>query len=385
MRGSVRKRTNKTGVSWIVRVEYPANPTTGERVQKAETYRTRDEAHTRLTAWLTELRGGAAIVDRNLTVAAFFEQWLAAVKPNVRPTTYRFYEQQVRLYLKPRLGTVKLGKLQPFHLQTCYSALRTEGKQNGTGLSPRSVQHAHRVAHEALRHALDWGMIAKNPADIAKPGQVPKVPIAIWDTGQLRAFLVLPAVAAEPWGPVWLLAASTGMRRGELLALSWSAVDLPRSRVEVRRNLVEVGGELLYQPPKTASARRSIPIDAACVAALKQHKARQNARRLAMGDLWHDEDLVFSVGHGGPIRPSNLTDRFSRLVDRADLPDITFHGIRHSHATMLLREGVPVKVVSERLGHASISVTLDVYAHVLPDMQELAVAAVEKSLALMLP
>jgi integrase len=170
------------------------------------------------------------------------------------------------------------------------------------------------------------------------------------------------------------------MRRGELLGLRWQDVDVARSRLHVRQALVEIGSALRFHEPKTASGRRVIPLPPECVVALKAHRARQNERRLMLGPLWQDHDLVFTVGDGGPVAPRNLIRRFKDLTKRADLPPIPFHGLRHAHATALLRDGISAKVVSERLGHASIALTLDTYSHVLPDMQAPAVAAISAAL-----
>ena len=170
------------------------------------------------------------------------------------------------------------------------------------------------------------------------------------------------------------------MRRGEVLGLKWDDVDLARGRLHLRRTLVEFGSALRFQEPKTASGRRVVPLCPECVAALRSHRTAQVGRRLRLGAVWQDQSLVFTIADGGPVAPRNRIRRFKELTAAAGLPPIRFHGLRPAYATALLRDGIPAKVVSERLGHASIGLTLDTYSHVLPDMQAPAVAAISAAL-----
>jgi integrase len=178
----------------------------------------------------------------------------------------------------------------------------------------------------------------------------------------------------DGYSPLWLLAAHTGMRQGELLGLRWQDIDLERRVARIVQAVPTVRDGVEFMPPKTPSGRRTIALDATSIAALKEHRARQNERRLAMGALWHDYDLVIASAIGTPLNHSNVYHRFIKLSEKADVPRIPFHGLRHSHATLLMAAGVHPKVVSERLGHADISLTLSTYSHVLPQMQHEAAA-----------
>ena len=202
--------------------------------------------------------------------------------------------------------------------------------------------------------------------------------VRTWDTGQMRRFMV--ASAGDGYAPIWVFALATGMRRGELFGLRWQDTDLVKGRLHVHQGLVEIGSELRFQEPKTKGGRRVVPLPPECIPLLEEHRARQLEQRRVLGPAWRDHDLVFTIGDGGPIAPRNLIRRFKGLCQAAGLPPITFHGVRHAHATQLLRDGIAAKVVSERLGHASIAITLDTYSHVLPDMQATAVAAISEAL-----
>ena len=194
----------------------------------------------------------------------------------------------------------------------------------------------------------------------------------------MRRFLVV--AETDGYAPVWLVVLATGLRRGELLGLRWQDVDLSRETLHVRQSLVEIGSELVFQEPKTPSGRRAVALSPACVAALRAHRIRQCDQRRLLGSAWRDLNLVFTTADGGPIAPRSLIRRFKQLTAQADFPAIPFHGNRHTHATLLLRNDVRAKVVGERLGHSSISITLDTYSHVLPDMQRHAVAGIDAAL-----
>jgi integrase len=385
MRGSVKKRAGKSGVSYQVRVEYPPDPATGKRVQRSETYPTEDLAEKRLAEWLVDLHKGTAVDPAKMTVGEYLDFWLVThAKPNVRASTLIRYQNHLR-QLTPRLGHHRLGKLTKTHIQVALAAMAADGNRRprrggATGLAPATVRSVYQTLNQAMKRAVEWGYIAVNPASVVRPGRAPRPDLHVWDTEQLRHFLHETRDDCV-WGPIWLLTISTGLRRGELMGLGWQQVDLRRGRLHVTRTLYNIHqGQPVFHLPKTERGRRVVPIDSYCVAALAAHQQTQRLRRQQLGDAWRDHDLVFTVGHGGPIRANNVSARFQRLAKAAGLPVIRFHDLRHSHATMLLRDGVPVKIVSERLGHESISLTLDVYSHVLPDMQQMAVDAIALSL-----
>src|SRR5688572_25272641 len=213
-----------------------------------------------------------------------------------------------------------------------------------------------------------WRLLDRNPADATSPPCLKRPQAATCNHDQVRRFLA--AAANDGYGPIWLLAAMTGLRRGELLGLQWEDVDLGRGVLRVRRSLVEIGSRLIIQEPKTPSGRRVVRLGRSCVVALEAHRAQALARRSAPDTAPPaGTGYVFTTARGGPIAPRNLIRRFHMLTCRAGVPRIRFHELRHTHATLLLEDGKHSKVVSERLGHASVMITLDTYSHVLPDMQ----------------
>ncbi len=218
---------------------------------------------------------------------------------------------------------------------------------------------------------MSWGYLNRNPAALAvKPKQrsAGSVDMRTWTADELRRFL--DHVRDDRLFPAWRLAASTGLRRGELLGLRWQDVDLHAGRVSVRQTLTTVGNKVAFGEPKTARGKRNIALDGVTIGALRTWRTQQAQERLALGPVWQDTGLVFSREDGSLIHPDTFSFWFDRHVRAADVPRIRFHDLRHTHATLALQAGVPAKVVSERLGHATVAFTLDVYSHVIPALQE---------------
>lgn len=368
MQGSIQKRTGKQGTAYRVRVEYTADPTTGERRQRSKTFATRREAESALSQWGAELARGTAMEPTKTTVGDLLHLWLESVaKHNVRPTTLEDYEATIRVHIIPAIGDVPTQRLTAARVQAFY------GAKLDAGASPRVVQLCHLRLSQALKQGVAWGIVPVNVCASVKPPRVTAKRSETWSPDEARTFLA--TAQDDGLSPLWLLALSTGLRRGELLGLRWRDLDLDGRTLSVRQCVnVHKGGPIL-EAPKTAAARRLVRLPEEAVAALRDHRRRQVEHRLALGELWHDHDLVFCTAEGKPIHPSNVDRSYVRLVRRAGVPRIRFHDLRHTHATWLLAAGQPVKVVSERLGHARVSITLDTYAHVLPDMQEGAVVA----------
>jgi integrase len=248
------------------------------------------------------------------------------------------------------------------------------GGKGGRPLSARTVQAIHMTIRKALGDAARWGMTVRNVAELASPPRPRRVEMQTWTAEELRAFL--EHVEGERLYAVWMLAASTGMRRGEVLGLRWRDVDLDRARVSVRQTLVLAGRQVVTSEPKTSRGRRSIALDPRTVSALRAWRRAQAAERLAWGSAWADSGLVFTREDGTPIHPEWLSDAFEWRVKVAGLPRIRFHDLRHTHASLGLAAGIPVKVMSERLGHTSSSFTADAYQHVTPALEEQAASTV---------
>jgi integrase len=378
MKGTIDKRVGKRGPSYRVRVELPPDPITGKRRYRAETHGTRKEAERRLAEWITEIDRGIAVDGTKMTYGEYLRYWLDTyAKHNTRATTCSSYAAYARRYIVPALGSIPLTKLTPAQVQGFY--MQTLGgarldNRPGT-VSARTVRYCHSIIRESLSHAMKWGMVSRNVADATEPPRAVRPQVRTWDATEATTFLA--AAAEDVYAPIWLVALTTGMRQGELLGLAWKDVDFQRGTITVRQSLATVDGTLILHEPKTRSGRRTIPLSPACIAALRDHQSRQAFHRKAIGAAWRDLDAVFPNEHGGWVDQSNLHRNFLRIVGRAAVPRIRFHDLRHTHATLLLKEGVNVKVVSERLGHASISITLDTYAHVLPSMQQTAADAID--------
>lgn len=317
---------------------------------------------------LAKARGDAArglIFDAgSLTVGEWLDRWLRdAVADTVRPVTFDKYEQMVRNHVKPSLGRLKLSALAPPHVRGLYR------EKLGAGLSPRTVQYVHVTLNKALKQAVADGLIPRNVCAAVKPPRPVRREIAPLSPEQARRFL--EACRGERLEAVFVLAVHTGMRQGELLGLHWDDVDLEARTLRVRRSLSRTSKGPILTAPKSAKSRRRIKLTEAAAEVLKRHKVAQNAERLQLGGIWRDQDLVFPNPAGGFLCPDVLTGGpLKRPLQRAGLPPIRFHDLRHTCATILLSRGVHAKFVQELLGHATISITLDTYSHVLPGMDD---------------
>jgi integrase len=364
MRGHVRKRGSKWCV--VVDVGYDEN---GKRQQKWHSGFTRQkDAERALTEILGRLESGSYVEPAKLTVRGFLEdEWLPAVRASLRPLTYESYELNIAR-VATSLGSVRLQQLTPAMLNRLYGEL-------GERLSPRSVRYVHTVLRHALQDAVKWNRIVRNPADAAEPPSAMAAkapPMRTWSAAELRVFLA--HVATDRLSTAYHLAATTGLRRGELLGLRWRDADLDAGRLAVIQTLV---GNRQLSRPKTERSRRSVALDPATVAALREHRKRQFEERLAWGPAYENEhELVFCRENGSPIWPRTFSRAFERHARGAGLPMIRLHDLRHSHATLALQAGVHPKVVSERLGHSGVGITLDTYSHAIPAMQEDAAAKV---------
>jgi integrase len=309
------------------------------------------------------------VVSSRLTLREYLtKEWLPAIEHTVRPTTYRSYVAHAECHILPSLGSVQLQKLSPAQINALYAKLGRSGKRNGQGLTALSVRHVHAVLHRAFKDAVRWGRLARNPADLADPPRVAAHghELRTWSAEQLAAFL--NSQHDDRLYALWHTLAMTGLRRGEALGLRWEDVDLEAGRLCVRRALVPCGKEVLVSEPKTACGRRVVALDPQTVAVLKGQAARQLQEQQDAG--WTETGLVFTNEDGQALHPWAVSRFFRAAVKRALLPEIRLHDLRHTHATLALQAGIHPKVVSERLGHATVSITLDTYSHAIPAMQE---------------
>jgi integrase len=307
-------------------------------------------------------------VGTELRTGDYLSQWLRHSRGRLRSKTFEGYEGVIRLYACPGIGPVPLSRLHPLHLQQLYSDLIDRGLAGGT------VLNLHLVLAQALSQAVRWGLIDQSPAAGAQPPR-PRRPEPVLVDPALAA-RILAAVQGTTMELPAVVALATGMRRGEILALRWGDLDEGFTVAQVRRSLQVSAEGLHFVEPKTRRSRRSVALPEFLRPYLLRHRDDQQARRAACLS-WRDLDLVIDAGDGSPRHPDTLSSGWYSFLKRSGLPHVRFHDLRHAHATLLLLSRVHPKVVSERLGHASVGITLDLYSHVLPSMQTEAAAAID--------
>jgi integrase len=337
--------------------------------------KTRAEVAEMLAKAISDRFSGLTFDAGSLTLGEFLDRWLSdSVRDTVRQRTYERHEELVRLHIRPSLGRLKLKVLTPAHVQGFYR------DRLDTGLSPATVQKIHVVLHKALDQAVKWNLIPRNVTDaVNAPRPAPKEmrPLAPDEARKL-----LEMARGDSLEALYVLAVHTGMRQGELLGLKWEDVDLEGNVVRIRRTLTRNKGRLLLGEPKTKKSRRTVRLTETAAQTLREHLERQLEEMERLGDLYQDQGLVFTTRVGTPINPTNLRRRsFASLLERASLPAIRFHDLRHTCATLLLLRNVHPKYVQELLGHATITITLDTYSHVLPGMGDQTAAAMERVLS----
>ena len=344
--------------------------------------KTKKEARDKMNDALHEQRKGTLIVSTQQTVAEYLEYWLKVHKQNVRPRTQERYEEIVRLHLVPTIGKVKLDKLTAQHLDRLYTS------KLESGLSPTTVTAIHNFLHTALDGAVRREMLSRNVCDLVSPPRKVHKEIKPLNTEQIRK--LLDAAKGHQNEALFILALATGMRRGELLGLKWQDIDFNQGILQVRRTLSrvptnmakEIGQSYIESETKTSRSRRGIVLASFALDALREHKSRQLDAMINAGPLWQYNDYVFCSATGTYLSPGhNALVQLKILLAKAGLPDVRFHDLRHSAATMLLMMGVHPKVVQEMLGHSEISMTMDTYSHVLPTMQRDAIDKMNKAFA----
>ena len=333
----------------------------------------REDVREKLTKAIADRDGGLVYDAGNITVGEYLDRWLNdSVRDTVRQRTWERYEQFVRVHLTPALGKIKLAKLTPAHVRGLY-----RDKLN-CGLAPRTVLHFHRAFSKALKQAAADGLIPRNPAAPVKPPQPRGEEIRPLNREQARA--LFEAASGDRLAALYIVAVTAGLRRGELQGLKWDDLDLEAGMLQVRRTLSEPKGGYIFEAPKSGKGR-NIRLTQRAIAALRVHRKRQLEEPMHKAGLWKEQGLVFPSAVGTPIWGGNLNHAFKATLQRAGLPKSTrFHDLRHTCATLLLRQGVHPNFVQELLGHADVSLTLNVYSHVLPDMGDTTADAMEAAL-----
>ena len=337
--------------------------------------KTRQEVAAKLSKALADREGGLTFDAGTMTVGEYLTRWLShSVRDTVSQKTYERYESIVRVHLSPALGRIKLKALTPDHVRGLYR------EKLDSGLAPRTVLHIHRTLSKALKQAADDGLIPRNAAASVKPPQARREEMQPLSRDQVGMFL--DTVKGDRMEALYVLAVTSGLRQGELLALKWEDVDLEGTNptLEVRRSLSETRGRRSFVTPKSGRGRH-LRLSKRAAGALRAHRKRQLEERVRKAGLWEDHGLIFPSEVGTPMSGRNLYRVFKIRVKRASLPQtLRFHDLRHTCATLLLRQGVNPKFVQELLGHADISLTLNTYSHVLPEMGDAAAGGMDAAL-----
>lgn len=335
--------------------------------------RTRREVAIKLTTAMKSIQDGIALPPERQTLNTFAVQWLASVRPKLKSSTHRRYAHDLRRHLLPTLGRLTLVKISPQDIQRLYTEKEREG------LSSTSVHHIHVVLQRVLGQAHKWGLVTRNAASLTEPPRPARHEMRVLDANQVRT--LLSVTSDDRFGALYLLASFTGIRQGELFALRWTDIDFDRALIHIRRTLRWGNRNYEFDSPKTAKSKRTIAISSKVVAALRKHRAMQSVEAIRLGPSWNDTALVFTDRFGGPLRPQNFLRRdFRPALERAGLPTITFHQLRHTAASLALASGVPVPDVSAMLGHAGPHITLKIYAHILPGSERKTADAMENAI-----
>ncbi len=364
--GHVAKRTTKAGASWCYIIELGVDPATGKRSRRTgRGFATKKEAESAYRRELADLESGAHVDKTAMTVAEYLvDEWLPAHAQKIRLNTLASYRSAITHHLVPHIGAIRLQDLGPRDINRLYEILAERGSQTGGPLSAKTIRNAHVVLRRALEDAAKWEIIRRNPASVASPPAAtrrPQVP-GPWRGHEVRAFL--ESVRGDEFEALWVLAATTGMRRSEILGLRHSDINLAAGHLSVLQTVVLVSGQPTIGQPKTKRSTRRVHLTGRAVEALKAYMASQGR-----GEPEPGSRLVFTRSEGQPLRPGWVTARFTKLSQRAGLRHIRFHDLRHTWATLALEAGINPKVVSEQLGHANVSITLDTYSHVIPALQ----------------
>jgi integrase len=376
MKGHIRERSpGHWGIVIDVR-----DFATGKRRRKWHSFKgTKRQAQDERTRLLAEIKAGAYVEPSKATFAQFLDRWLDDVRTRVTPKTHERYAQICHKNIGPLLGAIQLGKLKPEQISEAYAKALASGRTRGDGgLSPRTVRQMHAIVKSALAQAVIWGILARNPAAVVKGPKPGRTKMRTYDLDQ-TAEMIEAARGRRVFIPA-LLAVLCGMRRGEIAALRWRNVDLAAAQLAVVESAEQTKAGVRFKEPKSGQGR-AIALPASLVAELRAHRIAQAQELLLVGRRLDDEDFVVAQPDGSPLRPHSIGQEWVRFLQgHRHLPRIRFHDLRHAHATHMLASGVHPKVASERLGHSKVGITLDLYSHVLPNMQADAAAVVDDAL-----
>ncbi|MDX0574604.1 tyrosine-type recombinase/integrase [Sinorhizobium medicae] len=378
MKGHIRERSPG---HWAIVLDVgEIDPKTGKKKRKWHSFTgTKRQAQSECARLIAEIKSGGYVEPTKQTVSEFLTEWLTFIKPTVTPKTHERYAEICEKNLGPLIGDVTLAKLKTDKIDAAFAKALTEGHRRGGGLSPRTVHHMRRVLIKALNQAVTWDRLVKNPAAATTPPKIERTKMLAYDPDQTA--ILLEAFRPTRMFIPMMLAVMCGLRRGEILALRWRHVDLSANRrmLSIRESAEQTKEGVRYKEPK-AGKSRTVALSSMMLAELKAHRARQAEEQLKIGIRPDDDSFVVAQIDGRPLKPVSLTHEWTRLLAKTSLPRIRFHDLRHTHASQMLAAGVHPKVASERLGHSTIGITLDLYSHVMPGMQADAAEQVDAAL-----
>ncbi len=396
MKGSIEERIGKNGSAWRLRVHHGSDASTGKPVVIRKTIPAsarlkKRDVQRELRNLITEIEDGTYIEPTGETIGDMLDQWIESVEASasVRPKSLENYKLICRSYIRPYLGDVPITGVSPSRIDSAYKQLRDRDSKRGGKISPRTVSHAHRTLSEAFKWAVSRGLVNSNPCDQVKPPKAVRPEIRVIEPTEMTLILEYLEAHSE-WAIVpTVLALTTGARRSEILGLNWADVQLDTGQMSIQRSLSQLGDQSVQiQPTKTPKSTRRVALAAVAIDALREWKSKQEKIANAVGLTVQQSDPVFSEPPVDvdstvwkPYLPSSVSQTFSRACKHLNLAGVSFKSLRHTHASTLLRANIHPKVVQERLGHSSITTTLDVYSHVLPGLQEAAAQAFDEAFA----
>ena len=376
MKGHIRERSPGR---WAIILDAP-DQETGKRKRKWHSFAgTKRETQKECARLITEMQGGDYVEPGKETLAKFLDRWLEHMRSHISPRSHERYAEIARKNIAPLIGSVVLTKLRPEQISAAYSKALVSGRRDGSGgLAPRTVHHMHRILRQALQQAVKWRILARNPADAVGAPKVEKIKMRALDANE-TALLLAHFRPTRVFVPA-LLGALCGLRRGEVTALRWRAVDFANAQLAIVESTEQTKAGTRSKETKSGRARR-VALPSLVVDELRRHRLRQAEELLKLGVRLSDDDFVYAQADGSAVQPNSLTHEFTRILALSTaLPRIRFHDLRHSHATQMLTSGIHPKIAQERLGHSSIGITLDLYSHVMPGMQEDAAAKVDAAM-----
>lgn len=378
--GTIRKKTvtraGREYTYWEARYTEGTDPGTGKQIQRSITGKTQKEVALKLKAATAAIDAGTYTAPSKMTVGEWLDIWAEEYLGGVKASTAFLYSEQIRLYIKPALGSIKLEALNAHTIQGFYNSLSSERGER-PGLSPKTVKNVHGVLHKAIQQAVKIGYIRFNPADACELPRIERKDLQIMDEAQTGRFL--NAVKGHTHELLYKVALFTGLREGELLGLMWDCIDFEKGTITVKRQLrreQKKGGQYYLTTPKN-NKPRTIVAAPWVMQLLRTQRARQAELKLKAGPLWENSGMVFTNETGGYLSYRTVYDCFKRIVAKIGMPSIRFHDLRHSYAVAAIRSGDDIKTVQGNLGHATAAFTLDVYGHVTGQMQQDSAARME--------